>query len=151
MSQKDTRKGPYQDRQMAMAVPCRRNMITGSCLVSDEGKQRDDPGPLNSRSQSPLMLRAGTGHPAGHYLSPIGDKPAQHIRVFVVYFQLLGTEFTDLLLKKNLSFTAAAAAVLTVPAVYLAFYSPFLPGVFVFCIFFIRHICSLPQNNYSAG
>jgi hypothetical protein len=97
------------------------------------------------------MFRAGTGHPAGYYLPPVGDKPAQYIRVFVVYLQFLGTEFTNFLLKKDLSLTATSTAILTVPAVYLAFRAPILTGMFIFYVFLIRHICSLPQNNDSAG
>jgi hypothetical protein len=118
-------------------------MAAGSSLFGDKGKQGNDPGPFNSQGQSPLMFCTGPGNPARQYLSPICDKPAQHIRVFVVYLQLLSAEFADFLLKKALSFTTPPTPVFTVPAIHLALRASVLPGMLVFYIFFIRHNYSL--------
>jgi hypothetical protein len=63
------------------------------------------------------MLGAGAGNAPGQYFPPFGDKPAQHIRVFIVYFEFLGAEFTDLFLEKDPALAAPAAPVVAIPAV----------------------------------
>jgi hypothetical protein len=85
--------------------------------VRHKGKQGDNPRPFYRQGKSPLMFGAGAGNTAGQYFTPLGDKPAQYIRILIVYLKFLGAEFADLLLKKNLSLSAPAA-VIAVPAVH---------------------------------
>jgi hypothetical protein len=109
-------------------------------LLGDKGKQGDDPRPLDRQSQGPLMLCTGSGDPAGKDLTPLGNKTAQYIGVFIVYLELLGTKFADLLLKIDLTLAAATASIVTVSTV-LSIKTPILPdGTFILYIFLIRHL-----------
>jgi hypothetical protein len=114
------------------------NHETRDLSVGYKGKQGDNPGPLNRYGQSPLVFRAGTGDTPGQNLPPFGDKPAEYIGILIVYFELLGTKFTDLFLKENLALSTPAP-ILTVPAVHLHIHSPILPGGTIF-ISLIGHI-----------
>jgi hypothetical protein len=108
--------------------------------LGDKREQRDGSGPFNSQGQGALMFRAGTGNAPGKDLPPFGDKPAQRIGVFVVYFQFLHTKFAYLFFEKNFSLSAPAGPVLPFPAVHLRFHTPILPGrTLIFTIFFVRH------------
>jgi hypothetical protein len=72
-------------------------------LIRDEGQQRDNTRPLNRFRQRPLVLRAGSGDTARQYFAALSYKTAQRVRIFVVNFEFLRTEFADFFLEKNLS------------------------------------------------
>jgi hypothetical protein len=83
------------------------------------------------------MLGAGTGDPPGKYLSPFGDKTPQYIRILVIDLKFLDAKFTNLLFEVN--FSLSPAPIFPIPAVYLGFDSPFLPGGPIIRISLIRH------------
>jgi hypothetical protein len=62
------------------------------------------------------VFRAGTSDTPGQDLAPFGNEPTQHIRILIVYFQLLKAEFTDLFFKENLTFAAPEDALIPFPA-----------------------------------
>jgi hypothetical protein len=90
------------------------------------------------------MFSTGTGNAAGQYFTPFRDKPAQYIGVLIIYLELLGTEFTDLLFKEDLTLSASTAPVITIPTVHGNIHTPIRPGrPLVFTILFIRHTLQL--------
>ena len=90
------------------------------------------------------MFGTGSGDTPGEYLSPLGNKTAERIGVLIVYFQLLDTEFADLLLEKNFAFTAAAIVSITSIHLGITTILPIAIGpgraFTVINIFFVRHI-----------
>ena len=55
-------------------------------LVRYKRKKRNVPCLLDSKSQSSLVLRAGSGDTSWEYFPPFGNKPAKRIGVLVVNF-----------------------------------------------------------------
>jgi hypothetical protein len=109
-------------------------------LFGHKRKQRDNPSPLDSYRQDPLMFRTGTGNTPGQDLSPFRNETAKPIRVLVIYFFFLEAEFTDLFLKKDLSLSPAAGSVITLPAIQVYIRASLLPGrALCFRISFISH------------
>jgi hypothetical protein len=84
-------------------------------LVRDKGQKRDHAGAFDRHGQGPLVLRASAGDTPRQDLPPFGDEPAQDIRVFVVYLELLIAKFADLFLEKDLAL--AVAAIISIAAV----------------------------------
>jgi hypothetical protein len=113
--------------------------------VGYKGKQGNASGLLDSQGQRALVFRAGTGNAPGKYLAPVGNKAAEGIRVLIVDFEFLGTEFTDLLLKKDLSPAAPAKTLLAVTAFGIRIpVAPIRPGAMLTLgIFFFKHYNSL--------
>jgi hypothetical protein len=109
-------------------------------LFGDKRQQGDDPRPLYRQSQRPLMPGAGSGDTPGKDLAPFRNETAERIRILVINFELLGTEFTDLLFEEDL----APAPVFTVPAVHLYIHSPIPFRAWgSFFKFFVGHMYSL--------
>jgi hypothetical protein len=77
-------------------------------LVRYKRQKRDHAGAFDRHGHGPLVLRAGAGYAPRQNFSPLGDEPAQNIRVFVVYLELLVAEFADLFLEKDLALAVAA-------------------------------------------
>jgi hypothetical protein len=120
--------------------------------VGYKGKQGNVSGLLDSQGQGALVFRAGAGNTPGKYLAPVGDKAAEGIRVLVVDLEFLGTEFTDLLFKEDLSLTAAPAeTILAIAAVGIRVsVAPIRPGtMFTFHIFFVKHYNSYKSARHS--
>jgi len=134
-----------------MLSPAGFSSLTGSAgfsenirflvLVRYKGKQGYDPGLLDSDGQCPLMFRAGTGNTPGKDLPPLGNKAAECIRIFIVNFHLLDTEFANPLFKESFAaFSAPAEFIIAVTAFHLAVHAPVPPErAFAIHIFFIRH------------
>jgi hypothetical protein len=96
--------------------------------VRDEREQSEDSRPFDGYRQCPLMLRAGAGNAAGQDFSPFRNETAKHVRVFVVDFQFLEAEFTDLLFKEDFSgFSGSGCSFVAVPSVHLDVGSSFKP------------------------
>src|SRR5947209_13261649 len=82
-----------------------------SFLSCRKRQQGDIAGPLDGRSQPPLMGRAHAGQAARHDLAALGHELLQHANVFVVdIVDLLDTEPADLLPAEELSAAAAFPA-----------------------------------------
>jgi hypothetical protein len=118
--------------------------------VGYKGKQGNVSGLLDGQGQGALVFRAGTGNTSGKYLAPVGDKAAEGIRVLVVDLEFLGTEFTDLLFKEDLSLAAAPAeTILAITALGVRVsVAPIRPGaMFTFHIFFVKHYNSSKKRR----
>jgi hypothetical protein len=114
-------------------------------LIGHEGKQSDHPGPFDRKSQLPLMFSAGSRNPAGQNLAPFGGVPAKRIGILVIDFKFLGAEFTNLLLKEDLSLTPATP-IFPIPTahspIHLRIHGTVHSGTFV-------HIVSIVGHTYS--
>jgi hypothetical protein len=120
--------------------------------VGYKGKQGNASGLLNGQGQSALVFRASTGNTPGKYLSPISNKTAESIRVFVVDLELLGTEFADFFLKENLPLAAPAKTLFAITTFGISVpVAPIHSGTMLtFHIFFVKHYNSLLLLNCTA-
>jgi hypothetical protein len=100
----------------------KKPLFTGMCrLFRHERQKRENTRPLDRFGNRPLMLGTRPGNAARKNLAPLGDKPTEGVRLFIVNFEFLGAKPTDFFLKKDLATPAAAPIVLVAIAVVVSF------------------------------